>query len=536
MNFLEVKEKFIKNLSFQKGFLMAETIATEFGTFRSMIWPIYRHECRKLIPMLLMLFLICFNYSALRNMKDVLVITTAGAEVIPFIKVWAILPMAIFVTFIFTKLSNKYSQERVFYFMVSGFLLFYAVFAFVLYPLRETLHCHNAADALQTMLPEGFKGFISMFRYWSFTVFYVMSELWSTSIMTVLFWGFVNEVTRLKEAKRFYSVLSIGSNFAAITSGMSAVKVSQHGYFNPNIPLGRDSWEQSMMILVLLIICSGLLTMVVFRWMNQKVLTDSEYDDLHEAKRLSQQKERLSFRDSLSYVANSNYLICIAVIVVSYNLVINLVEVVWKDQLKNLYPLPSDYSDYINNLLIVQGIVSTILALAMSKLIDGFGWTRTALITPIVMLFTCLGFFGFLFFQDRMMDFGSIAISFLGMSPFAIAVFFGSSQNALSKATKYSVFDATKEMAYIPLSHESKLKGKAAIDGVGSRFGKSGGSLIHQSLLMIFVTVQASAPYVATILVGVIVFWVIAVRSLGLQFAGINQQVDKPFQETPTLA
>ena len=55
-------------------------------------------------------------------------------------------------------------------------------------------------------------------------------------------------------------------------------------------------------------------------------------------------------------------------------------------------------------------------------------------------------------------------------------------------------------MAFIPLGHECKLKGKAAIDGVGSRFGKSGGSMIHQGLLMIFGTVSMSAPYVAVIL------------------------------------
>ena len=116
------------------------------------------------MPMILMLFLICFNYSALRNMKDALMITAAGAEVIPFIKVWAILPMAVIVTLIFTKLSTHFSQERVFYMMTTGFLIAYALFAFVLYPYRETLHPHATADYLQSVLPGGFKGLISMFR------------------------------------------------------------------------------------------------------------------------------------------------------------------------------------------------------------------------------------------------------------------------------------------------------------------------------------------------------------------------------------
>jgi AAA family ATP:ADP antiporter len=105
-----------------------------------------------------------------------------------------------------------------------------------------------------------------------------------------------------------------------------------------------------------------------------------------------------------------------------------------------------------------------------------------------------------------------------------IAVFFGAAQVCLSKACKFSVFDSTKEMAFIPLGHEFKLKGKAAIDGVGSRLGKSGGSIIHQGLLMIFATVAASAPYVAIILMLVIVGWIYAVRSLGLQFTSLVGQ------------
>lgn len=103
---------------------MASSAQTEFGTIRSCIWPVHPHEYKKLVPMMLMLFLIIFAYDLLRNMKDAVIITAAGAEVIPFIKVWALLPGAVLLTFLFTKLSNRYSQERVFYIILSGFLAF----------------------------------------------------------------------------------------------------------------------------------------------------------------------------------------------------------------------------------------------------------------------------------------------------------------------------------------------------------------------------------------------------------------------------
>lgn len=495
----------------------------KFGPIRSCIWPVHRHEVKKLLPMLIMVFLICFNYSILRNMKDTVVVTASGAEVIPFIKVWVMLPMAIVLTILFTKLSNVFSQERVFYIMITGFLAFFALFAFILYPMRDYLHPHAYADHLETLLPLGFKGLISMFRNWTFTGFYVMSELWGSMILSVLFWGFANEVTRIHEAPRFYSVFGIGSNLSAILAGQAAIYLSQSGSNGITWFSGKESWEQTQMLLISLILVCGLIAMGTFRWMNKHVLADPSFDEFHHNKRIVKAKGKQSFRESFSYLSNSKYLVCIAVIVVAYNLVINLVEVVWKDQLRSLYPNPTDFNTYMNNLTSAIGVVSTLTAIFMAKIIARLGWTKTALITPIIMLVTCAGFFSFMFFREHL---AGIVITLTGMTPLFIAVFFGGAQNCLSKAAKYSVFDATKEMAYIPLSHESKLKGKAAIDGVVSRFGKSGGSLIHQGLLMIFSTLSASAPYVAGILFVVIIFWIGASRSLGRQFNALVAKQD----------
>ena len=128
-----------------------------------------------------------------------------------------------------------------------------------------------------------------------------------------------------------------------------------------------------------------------------------------------------------------------------------------------------------------------------------------------------------------------MALALTGFAPLTISVFFGFAQNCLSKAAKYSVFDATKEMAFIPLDHDLKLKGKAAIDGVGSRLGKSGGSLIHQGLLMIFGTFTGSAPFVAGILMGVIAIWITATRALGKQFGSLTHTEEEEEKLQPAI-
>ncbi len=485
---------------------MEQTQQPQFGTLRGIFWPIRREENRMVLPMFLMLLCICFNYSVLRNMKDALVVTakSSGAEVIPFIKVWAMLPMAVLLTLLYTKLASRYSQENVFYMIISGFLVFFALFVFVLYPNQDALHPHETAEALENILPSGFRWVVSMLRNWTFTSLYVVSELWGCIVLTVLFWGFANEVTRIGDARRFYAVLSAGGNLAAVLAGQVPSMVADAGI------------GDSVVILMTLILVSGFATMVIFRWMNIYVLNNRNYDALHGRRRLleGEQRQKLSMRESMSQLSQSKYLLCIAALVVGYNLVINLVEVVWKDQLKQLYPNFADYNNYLGNVTTGVGLISLFLCFFLPFLIKKMGWTFTALITPMTILITGIGFFTLLFFKDLISIEGAWIF---GATPLALIVFIGGAQNSLSKGCKYSVFDGTKEMAFIPLPHEYKLKGKAAIDGVGSRFGKSGGSLLHQGLLLIFTTLSASAPYVAAILLIVIVAWIIATKSLGRQ-------------------
>lgn len=472
--------------------------------------------------MLLIFFLVSFDYNILRTMKDTVVLyaESSGAEVIPFIKVWVMFPGAVLMTYVFTKLSNRFARETVFYIMVGSFLAFYTIYTFILHPFRDILHPNETADWLATVLPQGCRGLIAMFRNWTCTLFYVMAELWSAIILSVLFWGFANQVTRLFEAKRFYGLFGIGANLSGIAAGGASVYISQLE-FNPLFPFGYNKWEQSEYLLTSLIVICGILTMVLFRWFNKTVLTDPRYYDPDEAHQEQKVKGKLSMTEAMSYLMRSRYLLCLAVIVISYNLVINLVEIVWKNEVKALYPDPNDYSIYMNRVVLVIGFIATFTALFVSgNSLRKCGWTFTAMLTPLILLITSAGFFTFLFLQDYI---SPGMISMMGMNPLAIVVFFGSANNILSRASKYSVFDASKELAFVPLTADSKIKGKAVIDGVCSRFGKSGGSFIHQSLLLTFSTISASAPYVAGFLLAIIVVWIAAIRLLGIKFNELTQ-------------
>jgi len=205
------------------------------------------------------------------------------------------------------------------------------------------------------------------------------------------------------------------------------------------------------------------------------------------------------------------------------------VEVTWKDQIKLMVKgNTSEYSAFMGNFSTLTGAVTLIMMLFVGgNVIRRFGWTRGALITPIVLLVTGAGFFAFIIFRDQ------LAPYMMGLSPVVLAVLFGQAQNIMSKSTKYSLFDPTKEMAYVPLDQESKVKGKAAIDVVGARLGKSGGAAINAGLIAMMGSIAVITPYVAGILFLIIFAWIYSAKALGKMYNKLTAEKEQAKAAAP---
>lgn len=502
---------------------MTETKTKEFGKWRSVLWPIHSYELKKIIPMLLMFFFINFNYTILRDTKDALIVTApgSGAEAIAFLKFYGVLPIAILFMLAYAKLSNVMSKTKLFYTTISAFLVFFALFKLLLYPARDFLHPTLLADQLQASLPSGFKGLIAIFRNWTYALFYIMSELWGSVALSLLFWGFANDTTRVSESKRFYAMFGVGANLAMLPSGQLIKYFAS--FRGAETAAGVDVWGITLNYLTVSVITAGLGVMGVYWWINKNVLTDSRFFDPKDVKK-AKKKPKMPLKESFAYLMKSKYLLCIAILVIGYGISIQLVEVTWKNQLKLQYPTPNEYVAFMGSYSQVLGMLTIFMMLFVGgNVVRKFGWKTGALTAPTVLITTGVAFFAFVIFREQL---GGM-VAALGTTPLMMAVIFGTIQNILTKSSKYSLFDPTKEMAYIPLDQESKVKGKAAIDVVGARFGKSGGALINQGLIVATGSVAFIAPYVAGILFVIIFAWMWAAGSLNKRFLALTAQKDQ---------
>ena len=208
---------------------MSQTATKEFGKWRSMLWPIHAFELKKFLPMFFLFFFINFNYTILRDTKDTLIVTATGAETIPFLKFWGVVPGAIIFMLIFTKLSNIVRRDRLFMGLMAFFGIFFGLFAMILYPNREAISPIALTDWMYSHLPQGFRGLIGMIRSWPSSLFYIMAELWGSAAISLLFWGFANQITKVAESKRFYALFGLGANIAMFPSGMLIKKFANIG-------------------------------------------------------------------------------------------------------------------------------------------------------------------------------------------------------------------------------------------------------------------------------------------------------------------
>lgn len=495
----------------------SDAMVDEFGKIRQIFWPIHSYELKKFLPMAMIMFFTLFVYTCVRDTKDALVIPAAGAEVIPYLKGVAVSIASVLFMIAYVKLCNVFSKESIFYVIVIPFVAFFGAFAFVLYPLKDVLHPDPATvQALQEAYPR-FAPVLGLWGIWTYALFFVVAEIWGGAMVSLMFWQFANEITRTKEAKRFYAMFGFIANFATFLSGVTVVYFSE---IKKSLPADVDAWGMTLKWLMSFMVVCGFMMMLIYRWMHTSVLTDPKYYDVADVGGGKKKKPKMGLGESFKFIFSQPYLLFIALLIITYSVTINLVEVQWKGQARIVYPDNNDYNAFMGRFSTYGGLFNMAIMLVGANVLRIMSWRKAASITPAIITISGCLFFAFIIFRDNL---GGL-IATLGTSPAMMAVILGQILITVSKGIKYSLFDPTKEMAYIPLDDELKTKGKAVVDVVGGRVGKGAGGWIQMGLqLGTGASLVGIAPYASAIFVTLCGIWFVAVGNLNKKFVALNK-------------
>ena len=498
--------------------MLNQRLYSVIDKLQDIFWPIKRSELSKFIPMSALMFCIIFNQNILRILKDSILISEVSAEITSFSKVFVITPMAAIFVVAYAKLINHLPIHRIFYYLIAIFTGFYAVFAFIIYPNVDFFHMDRERLAYLMALYPHFQWCIATIANWSYIMFYSLSELWPNVFYILMFWQIANEITETSEAKRFYTLFSLFGNSSLVLVGYLMMHLSSDESILYKLFTISDNKIILTQVSIGMVCISSVLSCLLVRYISKKLVTNASNFVENSSNKLTRPK--MGIIESFKYIARSKYLWLMLVCSASFGLSMNLVEAVWKAKIKELYPTVSAYAEFNILYILWTGVVIMVMTIIGNNIMRKSSWFAAAVISPIIILVTGVIFFTLVVFDKQIM--GSLD-GIIIMSPLALAVFVGAVQNVLSKGSKYSILDTSSQMLYIPLDQELRTKGKAAVDVISPKIGKSFSGMVQVVIFTIFplATYNSISSLLLVIFILVCIMWIYAVRTVYFEYQKI---------------
>ncbi|RTK92749.1 MAG: NTP/NDP exchange transporter [Rickettsiales bacterium] len=488
------------------------------SNFRNIFWPIHNSELSKFIPISALMFCVIFNQNILRILKDSILISEVSAEVTSFSKVYVVAPMAAMFVISYAKLINHLPIHKIFYYLAAIFTSFYILFAFIIYPNIDLYHMDR--EVLQELMIKypHFKWYIAAVGNWSYIIFYSLSELWPNVFYVLMFWQIANEVTKTDEAKRFYTLFSLFGNSSLILVGFLMMYLSSDNSVINKLFTVSDSKILLTQVSISLAVLSTILSCLLVRYIAKNLIKDPL--ELNNSAIAKLKRPKMGIVESFKYITRSKYLWLMLICSASFGLSMNLVEAVWKAKIKELYPTVNSFAEFNSLYILWTGVAIMVMTIIGNNVMRRSNWFVAAVISPLIILITGTLFFILVVFDDYIM---SYLDGIIIMSPLALAVFVGAVQNILSKGSKYSILDTSSQMLYIPLDQELRTKGKAAVDVISPKIGKSTSGLLQSLIFTIVPTATYSSISFGLMIIFIVVcvLWIYAVRKVYFEYQKI---------------
>lgn len=475
------------------------------------LFPVKRSELSKFFTITAMLFCILFVQNLAKALKDSLITTIVATEAISILKTWGVLPAAILASLAYVKMTKHMKAEHIFYAITSFFILFFLTFAFIVFPSKLT-----SVQTFGEWTP--LRLFNLVLHHWDCSLLYIVSELWSNVVFALLFWQFVNSITSVGESQRLYVLFGLLGQSGLYFSGQllqslpkaSSALIERFG-------INATCTLVCIQIVLTIMSLMGIIVMALF-WLLNHVIVEKEL-----ISRFSFQppKKKQSMLDSLKLAYKSHYIRLIGLLLFAYGFAGNAIECLWREKVKVLYKATETNLAFTGITMKYTGVLTIALVIVGSQIVRRLGWTVAAMIPPVCALLSGMAFFS----TANSEYFSGLLACFFAVNPVLIPIAMGAAQHILAKATKYTLFDATKEMSYVPLDPEVRTQGKACADVIGTKLGKSLGAAVQAAIFILVPNSNYESISISLMVLFALACaaWIYAVLSLAKEYKLITK-------------
>ena len=355
--------------------------------------------------------------------------------------------------------------------------------ATISFGIRNFENTDKGLSEFYRILREGGSLFVMEFSTPKHKVFNVLYHFYSKYILPV-----IGQV--ISKDNKAYSYLP--ESIVEFYQDDEFTELLQNNSFDNCTAISLTNGIAHIYIGVAVCIASGIATMAMYWYINAVVLKDPRLYDPTQVKS-KKKKEKVGIMDGIKILCKSKYLLMICAIVLCYGMGINFFEIVWKKYSDGNVVGAAGVSDMMANLSMLTGTLTIVASFIGQNILRRTKWKTAALVPASI-----LTIFGGIFFVIVL--YGEyVSPTIFGMNFAVLAMWFGLIQDALSKSVKYCLFDATKNMAYMPLDEDTRTKGQAAVEVIGGRAGKAGASAIGMVLTSVIAAGSVLTDHVVTI-------------------------------------
>lgn len=276
------------------------------------------------------------------------------------------------------------------------------------------------------------------------------------------FWMFANTVYRTESAARLYGLFCAGGSLGAAAGARFSRWLLAQG-----LDTSQVLW-----------VAAGIFVLISLGALLMHQLTPVQ------PREVAEPSERVRWRDGFSAMGKSRLLMWLLVLVLTTQLLINLVDYQFNGVVQEAYPDRDARTAAMSRVYEWISYGALAMQVLTGPLLKTLKLPGTMLALPLLV--------------------GGAATAMIVLPRFLTAAI----AKVTTKVVDYSLFRATKELLYIPLTYREKVQGKAVIDILGYRAAKAGASLLL--LGMASLGVGRSLAGVGAVIIALAALWAAA--------------------------